>query len=177
MRYAGIIKNDLAAAPGVCVTFFVQGCPIHCKGCHNQELWDFNGGKEFTQDVIKEIIEALTANGIKRTFCIMGGEPLCNDNLFLTTLVATEVHKALPETPIYVWTGYRVEEVDIYSQRIINLLDIVDYIVTGPYIEQLRTTTQPMVGSSNQIVYNKHAFPLAHKLEKHRQLIEKKKEI
>lgn len=49
MRYAGLIKNDFTAAPGVCVTFFVQGCDAHCPGCHNQETWDFNGGKNFDQ--------------------------------------------------------------------------------------------------------------------------------
>ena len=37
MRYAGLIKNDLSAAPGVCVSFFVQGCPLRCPGCHNPE--------------------------------------------------------------------------------------------------------------------------------------------
>ena len=56
MRYAGIIKNDFAAAPGVCLTFFVQGCPIRCKGCHNPESWDFDGGKEFTPEVISEMV-------------------------------------------------------------------------------------------------------------------------
>ena len=44
MRYAGIIKNDIAAGPGLCVTFFAQGCPHKCPGCHNPETWDFNGG-------------------------------------------------------------------------------------------------------------------------------------
>jgi anaerobic ribonucleoside-triphosphate reductase activating protein len=44
MRYAGLIKNDIAAGPGLCVTFFAQGCPHKCAGCHNPETWDFNGG-------------------------------------------------------------------------------------------------------------------------------------
>ena len=56
MRYAGLIKNDLAAAPGVCVSFYVQGCPLRCPGCHNSETWDFEGGKEFTPEVLDEII-------------------------------------------------------------------------------------------------------------------------
>ena len=51
MKYAGIIKNDLAAAPGICVSFFTQGCPHHCIGCQNPETWDFDGGKEFTNKV------------------------------------------------------------------------------------------------------------------------------
>jgi len=63
-RWAGIIKNDIAAGDGVNVTFFVQGCPIRCKGCHNQHLWDFDGGKEFTEETMQMIYDALTANTI-----------------------------------------------------------------------------------------------------------------
>jgi anaerobic ribonucleoside-triphosphate reductase activating protein len=59
MRYAGIIFNDIAAAPGVCLTFFTQGCSHHCPGCHNPETWDFDGGKEFTPDTLNDIIEGL----------------------------------------------------------------------------------------------------------------------
>ena len=71
MRYAGIIKDDLTAAPGVCVSFYTQGCPHRCQGCHNPETWEFDGGKEFMPTVIDDIVEALNANGIKRTFCIL----------------------------------------------------------------------------------------------------------
>ena len=64
MRYAGLIKDDTAAGPGLCVTFFTQGCPHRCAGCHNPETWDFNGGMEFYPDLIKEIVDALTDRGI-----------------------------------------------------------------------------------------------------------------
>ena len=52
MKYAGINFNDMNAAPGVSVSFFLQGCPHHCKGCHNPETWSFNGGKDFTFEVM-----------------------------------------------------------------------------------------------------------------------------
>ena len=110
MRFAGIIKNDFAAAPGVCVTFFTQGCPHHCEGCHNPETWNPEGGYEFTNETVDDIIKALTANGIHRNLCIMGGEPLCPDNQFLTYMVINEVKSHLPETKIYLWTGYTIEE-------------------------------------------------------------------
>jgi anaerobic ribonucleoside-triphosphate reductase activating protein len=64
MRYAGIIKNDISAAPGVCVSFFTQGCPFKYVGRHNPQTWDFNGGYEFTQDTMDRIIAALHANGV-----------------------------------------------------------------------------------------------------------------
>lgn len=106
MRYAGIIKNDIAAAPGISVSFFVQGCPIHCEGCHNPQTWDFNGGKEFTPETLDMIIESLTANGIKRNLCIMGGEPLCEQNEFLTYLVVKTAKEKIPDLKVYIYTGY-----------------------------------------------------------------------
>ena len=110
MKYAGIIKNDLSAAPGISVSFFTQGCPHHCKGCHNPETWDFDGGKEFTYDVLNEVIDALTANGVKRSLSILGGEPLCEENVFLTLLLIKTVKEKLPNTKIYIWTGYYYDE-------------------------------------------------------------------
>lgn len=77
MKYAGIIKNDTAAGPGLCLSFYTQGCPHHCSGCHNPETWDFNGGKEFTDETLQMILENINANGIERPLCILGGEPLC----------------------------------------------------------------------------------------------------
>ena len=102
MRYAGIIKNDIAAGKKVNLTFFTQGCPIHCKDCHNPEAWDFNGGKEFTNDTLKEILQGLNANDVQRNFSVMGGEPLCDENLFLTDLVITSVREHYPDILIYV---------------------------------------------------------------------------
>ena len=66
---------------------------LRCPGCHNPESWDFDGGKEFTPEILDEIISGLTANNINRTLCIMGGEPLCSENLFLTTLIIKEVRQ------------------------------------------------------------------------------------
>lgn len=110
MRYAGIIKNDIAGGPGVNVTFFVQGCPLHCEGCHNQHTWDFDGGHEFTQDTMNEILKALKQNGVQRNLSIMGGEPLAEENLFLTAMVITEVRKHYPDIIISLWTGYTYEK-------------------------------------------------------------------
>ena len=80
MRYAGIIKNDLAGGEGVCVSLFTQGCPFHCDKCHNPQTWDPNGGELFTDATVNEILTAIGANGINRNFNIMGGEPLIEQN-------------------------------------------------------------------------------------------------
>lgn len=153
MRYAGIIYNDFSAAPGVCLTFFTQGCPHRCKGCHNPGTWDFNGGRELAGDTLSSIISGLQANGIHRNLCIMGGEPLCPENSFLVRMIVREVKKALPDTKIYIWTGYLYE--DLKKSTDLNIPDIlqsIDVLIDGPYIEEERDITLPMCGSRNQRV-------------------------
>ena len=157
MKYAGLIKNDVTAAPGLCVTFFVQGCPHKCPGCHNPETWDFESGKEFSPDIIDEIVDALTANGIKRNFCIMGGEPLCPKNEFLTLLIISEVKKQIPDVKIYLWTGYEYEELKNKSGKVLDILENIDVLIDGPFVLEKRSTTLPLRGSTNQrIIYLKN---------------------
>ena len=81
----------------------------------------------------------------------MGGEPLCQENLFLTTLIVKEVTARLPDVKIWIWTGYEAE--DIFNRndpKMIYLIKTARGFVTGPYIEELRDITLPMRGSSNQ---------------------------
>lgn len=151
MRYAGIIKNDFAAAPGVSLTFFTQGCPHRCPGCHNQETWDFEGGKEFTYQTLDDIVTGLTANGIERTLCIMGGEPLCQENLFLTNLVLTHVKERIPNLKVYLWTGYLYEDLKKSTDTTLqNILQLTNVLVDGPFIESERDISEPLRGSRNQ---------------------------
>ena len=155
MRYAGIIKNDFSAAPGTSVTFFTQGCPHRCEGCHNPKTWDFEGGEEVTHDTILEVIEAITANGLHRNLCIMGGEPLCPENQFLTNLIINSVKEKLPDTKIYLWTGYCLEDLDMSNNRIKSILEQVDCIIDGPYDKTKRDVSLFMRGSSNQRILYK----------------------
>lgn len=159
MKYAGLIKNDLAAAPGTCLTFFVQGCPFRCPGCHNPETWDFEGGKEFSIEVLADILNGLSANGIERPLCIMGGEPLCPENLFLTTLIIKEVKQHKPNTKIYVWTGYLYENlINRGDKKTDYILNNIDYLIDGPYIQECRDITNPMIGSTNQRIMDLTKF-------------------
>ena len=164
MKYAGLIKNDIAAAPGMCVTFFTQGCPHHCPGCHNPETWDLSGGIEFTASVLDEVIAALSANGISRNLCIMGGEPLCPENEFITRLLIAEVRQRFPNILIYVWTGYQIEDIVSRNDFIKYIFKNIDYLIDGPYIEELRDTTIPMCGSRNQRVINMKEFDISKKI-------------
>ncbi len=151
MYYSGLILNDITAAPGLCVSFFVQGCPHRCKGCHNPETWEFGKGKEFTSDTLNQIINGLTAQNIQRDLCIMGGEPLCDENAFLTYLVIKEVKEKVPEAKVYIWTGYIYEELEKRCHpQIKHSLELADFLIDGPYIEAERDITLPMRGSRNQ---------------------------
>lgn len=151
MRYSGLILNDIAAAPGLCVSFFTQGCPHHCPGCHNPETWSFDGGKEFTAETLDKIITGLTAQDIQRSLCIMGGEPLCEENAFLTNVVIREVKHKVPEVKIYIWSGYTYEELQKTSDpHVLSSLALADYLIDGPYIEAERDLTLEMRGSRNQ---------------------------
>lgn len=151
MNYSGLILNDITAAPGLCVSFFVQGCPHRCKGCHNPETWEFGRGKEFTSDTLNQIITGLTAQGIQRDLCIMGGEPLCDENAFLTYLVIKEVKDKVPGVKVYIWSGYTYEELQHHNHpQVRGALALADVLIDGPYIEEERDITLNMRGSRNQ---------------------------
>ena len=153
MRYSGLIRNDLTAAPGVSVTFFTQGCPHRCKGCHNPETWDFDGGKDFTVEILNDIDRSISANGVERNFCIMGGEPLCEENSFLTCMVISEVKRRVPKAKIYIWSGYTYEHLSKSGDsHVRDALTLADVLIDGPYIEAQRDITLPMRGSRNQRV-------------------------
>ena len=150
MRYSGIIFNDTSAAPGICLTFFTQGCPHRCSGCHNPETWNYDGGLEFTSDTLRQVLTGLKKNDINRTFCIMGGEPLCDRNIFLTALLIQEVKKNYPDQKIYLWSGYVYEDLLNRKDNKTNyILDNIDCLIDGPFIKELKDVTLPMRGSSN----------------------------
>ena len=157
MQYAGIIKNDIAAGKKVNVSFFVQGCPFHCAGCHNPETWDFNGGKEFTDETLQTIINSISANDVQRNFSLMGGEPLCEGNLFLSYLIISTVREKYPNIEIYVWSGYTLEELlnrANSEERLKRILQMSNYLIDGPFILEERDITLPMRGSRNQRIIN-----------------------
>ena len=163
MRYSGLIKNDITAAPGLCVTLFVSGCDLHCYGCHNPEAQSFEYGAIYTEGTAAEIIQALQANSIPRSLCIMGGEPLHQKNRETVWSLINEVKRTLPLTKIYIWTGYTYEQLDQERRQLpvitplSNILNNIDYLIDGPYIHVQRDITLPMRGSRNQRIIDMKA--------------------
>lgn len=153
MKYATIKYNDVANAPGIAISVYLQGCPHHCKNCFNPETWDFNGGQEFTYQHLQNIIDGLYANGIERSLCILGGEPLCEQNLFLTNLIINEVKNKAPNVKIYIWTGYVLEELQKSSSAYLkNILEKANFLIDGPFIDEQKDLSLQMRGSRNQRV-------------------------
>ena len=150
-RYAGLMTNDFANGTGVCVSFWTQGCPHHCKGCQNPETWDFEGGLELPTDIRGQIIKAICANGITRNFSVLGGEPLCPQNIEEVDQIITSVRAAFPQIKIFVWTGYTLEELQKEkNEHIINILSKIDVLIDGKYEEKQRDITLELRGSKNQ---------------------------
>lgn len=156
-RYAGLMTNDFSNGQGVCVSFWVQGCPHKCKGCHNPETWDFYGGKEIPVDIKGQIIKAICANGITRNFSVLGGEPLCSENLELTEEIIADIRIAFPSIKIFLWTGYTIEELKKQNNNYIkNILNNIDVLIDGKYIQEKRDITLDLRGSTNQRILYKN---------------------
>ena len=151
MKYAGLMENDFSDGSGVCVSLWTQGCPHHCLGCHNPETWDFDGGYDVPENIRGQIIKAISANGITRNFSVLGGEPLCEENLDFVLKIIDSVRIAYPNIKIYIWTGYTYQELlDRQDNRIDEILNKSNYLIDGRYEEELRDTTLLLRGSSNQ---------------------------
>ena len=152
-KYAQINKNDFCNGVGVSVSFWVQGCPHRCEGCHNPETWDFNGGQDLPTDYIGQIIQAISANDIKRNLSILGGEPLAEQNLDIVLDLLCKVVIAYPKIDIYLWTGYTYKELmKMKDDRVDEILSYVDYLIVGKYEQDKRDVSLWLRGSSNQKV-------------------------
>ena len=154
VRFAAINKNDFINGEGVCVSLWMQGCPHHCKGCHNPEQWNFEGGQEAPATaVLEEIMSALVANGIQRNLSVLGGEPLCLENFEYSLYIIDLVKTTFPNIKVYVWTGYELEELkQMYN---IDKLKNIDVLITGRFILEERDITLKLRGSKNQRILYK----------------------
>ena len=159
-RYAKLMKNDVVDGEGICVSFWTQGCPHKCKGCHNPETWDFNDGKILPKNIKNQIIKAINANGIIRNFSILGGEPLCSENLKIVKDIVAGVRKTFPQIKIFLWTGYTLKQLKEQKNTYINdILSNIDVLIDGPFIESKKDLTLKLRGSTNQrILYRNIDF-------------------
>ena len=156
MKYAKIKKCDVANGPGVRVSLFVTGCNHHCKNCFNREAWDFNYGDDFTQKQESEIIEDLKPDYITG-LSLLGGEPFEKTNQEGLVPLIKKVKETYPNKEIWCYTGFTFDK-QILGQMIgeehrettKEMLNNIDYIVDGRFVDELKDPKLRFRGSSNQ---------------------------
>ena len=160
MRYAQIRELDISNGEGVGVALFVQGCRFACKNCFNPDTWDFNGGKEWTQETEDKFIELANRPYIKR-LSILGGEPLADENLDGVLHLVDRFRLLFPNKTIWIYSGYSFEdclikpkicEENIFRALRYEMISKCDVMVDGRYIDSQRNVTLKWKGSSNQRV-------------------------
>ena len=141
-----IVHDTMVDGPGFRTAIYCAGCPNHCPGCHNPQSWDIqNGTKTSTDEIMKEIMSDPFAN-----VTFTGGDPMFQPEGFKE--LAQEIHKASNKT-IWCYTGYKFENLQKKPQQL-ALLQQIDVLVDGPFIEALRDKDLFFRGSSNQRIIN-----------------------
>lgn len=148
MRYAQIRKMDISNGAGIGQSLFVQGCEFHCPGCFNEETWDLDGGNEWTPEIEEEFLELLERPYIIRV-SILGGEPLLEQNLDSLDSLIMKIWARIPHVRIWLYTGYTYEEA-IKDPKKKEIIDKLDYLVDGQFIEEEKDLTLEFRGSRNQ---------------------------
>lgn len=154
MNYADIKTVDIQDGTGIRVSIYVSGCHFHCKGCHNKEAWDFNYGKKFDETTINYIINAMDHEYISG-LSILGGEPMELANQQALVGLVKKIKEIYPQKTIWCYTGYKFKE-DLlekmykeysYTRELLNNIDI---IVDGEFIEEKKLVDLKFRGSTNQ---------------------------
>ena len=154
MNYATIKWFDVSNGPGVRVSLYVSGCRNHCKNCFNPETWDFGYGEPFTREVENNIIKGMIPDYIKG-FTLLGGDPFEPENAEVLAPFMERLREQFPEKSFWCFTGYDYEadlltgkkgDLDT-NMRILNCLDV---LVDGRFVEELKDLNLLFRGSSNQ---------------------------
>ena len=154
MNYCELKTNDVANGPGVRVSLFVSGCTHRCKGCFNEESWDFNAGEEFTEKTEDTIIDALSPSYVSG-LTLLGGEPFEHTNQQGLLPLLRRVKESYPEKNIWCFTGYLFDK-DILERMCTDwpetreMLEMIDVLVDGEFVLEKRNLMLKFKGSSNQ---------------------------
>ena len=160
MNVAGIKKTDIANGAGVRVSLFVSGCTHHCKNCFNPDTWDFGYGEPYTAETEQMLIESLRPSYI-RGLTLLGGEPFEPANQRTLVQLLRRVRKELPEKNIWCYSGYTFEELTGSSRARCEvtdeMLELLDVLVDGEYVDALRNIRLKFRGSENQRILDVQA--------------------
>lgn len=170
LRIAGVVQESIVDGPGIRFVVFAQGCPHHCPGCHNPVSHDFQGGYDCSLD---KILTAFDRNQLLKGITFSGGEPTCQPEGFLALANAVKARGK----DVWMYSGYKLEELieqvktgkrspakvcpDMAEpssetlsreerEALLGLLNTVDVLVDGRYVESQRDLTLLYRGSANQ---------------------------
>ena len=153
MRFVAITQADVNNGNGCRTTLWAAGCNHHCPGCHNSWTWDYNQGKNWV-DIKDRLYKNLSKPYIKG-LTLSGGDPLDQspDDLEDLIYILSTIRKDFPDKDIWLYTGYVYEDLNDLQRKV---LENVDVLIDGPYIQEQRDITLPFRGSKNQrILYMK----------------------
>lgn len=155
MHVGEVMTADVANGEGMRVSVFVSGCRNHCKGCFQPQTWDFNYGREYTPEIEQFIIDELSKSyydGIT----ILGGDPMEPENQEPVLQLLRRIKKELPDKNVWAYTGY-VYDRDLVpgGKRFVDgvtreLLESIDILIDGRFVEELKNLMLNFRGSSNQ---------------------------
>lgn len=142
IRVLDIVEDTMVDGPGLRTTIYCAGCRHHCPGCHNPQSWDFRAGRDMSTDEIMEIILADPFADV--TFS--GGDPMYQPEGFAELAAAI---KSKTNKTIWCYTGFTFEQI-MNDSHLLPLLNLLDVVVDGPFIQELRDPDLRFRGSSNQ---------------------------
>ena len=160
MKYSNIKWLSIENGTGIRVSLFVSGCRNNCPGCFNKEAQDFNHGEEFTEETINKIVSFIKDHDYVAGLTFLGGEPMEEENQVGILPLILKLKKECPTKTIWLYTGYYLEQFQESGKKFVKditkqILDNVDVIVDGPFIEKLKNISLQFRGSENQHILYK----------------------
>lgn len=154
MNYANIKYHDTANGQGIRVSLFVSGCTHHCKGCFNPETWNFCYGNEYTKEVEDKIIKSCDKEYIKG-LSLLGGEPFEKVNQVELVKLLKRFKEKYPQKDVWCYSGYTfdkdmVEGGKVWTEHTKDMLERIDYLIDGEFVEELKNLRLKFRGSQNQ---------------------------
>lgn len=159
MRYAKITAPDINNGLGFRVSLFVQGCTIKCKGCFNPETHNFRGGKKFTSEEMRKLLDLCNHDYIQG-LSILGGEPLHPLNVAGVINICRIFKQFFPDKDIWLWSGYNFDWINRRYALYKDILDLCDVMVIGPFQIEKKDLSIAFRGSSNQEIWQKDSCGL-----------------
>ncbi|ELL0335366.1 MULTISPECIES: anaerobic ribonucleoside-triphosphate reductase-activating protein [Serratia] len=151
MNYHQYYPIDVVNGPGTRCTLFVAGCVHQCPGCYNKSTWRLNSGQPFTPALEDRIIADLNDTRVPRQgLSLSGGDPLHPANVPSILTLVKRVCAECPGKDIWLWTGYRLAELDAQQMQIVDRINV---LIDGKFVQDLKDPALIWRGSSNQVVH------------------------